>query len=138
MIAAGISLLHYRPSKSSARVGWRGLARERLDGSVAMSRSEILPAEFATIRSGWRARARGEGVGALNHSNIAAIYGIHEANASASSRWSWSPAKDVAERLKAGVSVFPGDGGLRGRSRRRGAAHDQGSFTAISNPQTSG
>jgi eukaryotic-like serine/threonine-protein kinase len=81
MLAAGSSLLHYRIVE---RIGEGGMGAvwkatdATLDRDVAI---KVLPADFASDADRLaRFEREAKVLASLNHSNIGAIYGFHEAN----------------------------------------------------------
>ena len=103
MVATGTSLLHYRVVEKIGEGGmgavWKA-TDSTLDRDVAI---KVLPADFAS--DGERlARFEREAkvLASLNHPNIGAIYGFHEAGGVRFLAMELVPGEDLAERLKKG------------------------------------
>jgi serine/threonine-protein kinase len=107
MIAAGTSLLHYRVVEKIGEGGmgavWRA-TDATLDRDVAI---KVLPADFANDSERLaRFEREAKVLASLNHPNIGAIYGFHEANGVRFLAMELVPGEDLAERLKKGTVPF--------------------------------
>ncbi len=128
MITAGTSLLHYRVVEKIGEGGmgavWRA-SDSTLSRDVAI---KILPAEFASDPERLaRFEREAKVLASLNHSNIAAIYGFHEANGIRFLAMELVPGEDLAERLKKGRVPFPEAMEIAGQiAEALEVAHDQG------------
>ena len=103
MIAAGASLLHYRVVEKIGQGGmgavWRA-TDSTLGRDVAI---KVLPAEFSTDSERLaRFEREAKVLASLNHPNIGAIYGFHEASGVRFLAMELVPGEDLAERLKRG------------------------------------
>ena len=101
----------------------------RLGRDVAL---KVLPARSRTIRSGWRvSSARRRLLASLNHPNIAAIYGLEEAEGVRASGAGAGRGQTLAERLAPAAAAV--DEALRDRAQiaeALEAAHEKGISTA--------
>ena len=107
MITAGSSLLHYRVTEKLGEGGmgavWKA-TDATLDREVAI---KVLPADFASDAERLaRFEREAKVLASLNHPNIGAIYGFHEANGIRFLAMELVPGEDLAERLKKGRVPF--------------------------------
>ena len=103
MISAGSSLLHYRIAEKVGEGGmgavWRA-TDATLDREVAI---KVLPADFARDSERLaRFEREAKVLASLNHPNIGAIYGFHEADGVRFLAMELVPGEDLAERLTKG------------------------------------
>ena len=103
MITAGTSLLHYRVVEKIGEGGmgavWKA-TDSTLDRDVAI---KVLPADFASDAERLaRFEREAKVLASLNHPNIGAIYGFHEANGIRFLAMELVLGEDLAERLKKG------------------------------------
>jgi Tol biopolymer transport system component len=128
MITVGSSLLHYRVVEKIGEGGmgavWRA-SDSTLGRDVAI---KILPEEFASDPERLaRFEREAKVLASLNHSNIAAIYGFHEANGVRFLAMELVSGEDLAERLKKGSVPFSEAMEIAGQiAEALEAAHDQG------------
>ncbi len=103
MIKSGTSLLHYHITEKLGEGGmgavWRA-TDSTLDRDVAI---KVLPADFASDAERLaRFEREAKVLASLNHPNIGAIYGFHEAGGVRFLAMELVPGEDLAERLKKG------------------------------------
>jgi serine/threonine-protein kinase len=103
MLAAGTTLLHYRVVEKLGEGGmgavWKA-TDATLDRDVAI---KVLPADFARDAERLaRFEREAKVLASLNHPNIGAIYGFHEAAAVRFLAMELVSGEDLAERLKKG------------------------------------
>ncbi len=103
MISPGSSLLHYRITEKLGEGGmgavWKA-TDATLDRDVAI---KVLPADFASDSERLaRFEREAKVLASLNHPNIGAIYGFHEANGIRFLAMELVPGVDLADRLKKG------------------------------------
>ena len=103
MITSGTSLLHYRVVEKIGEGGmgavWKA-TDATLDRDVAI---KVLPADFASDTERLtRFEREAKVLASLNHPNIGAIYGFHEAGGVRFLAMELVPGEDLAERLKKG------------------------------------
>jgi serine/threonine protein kinase/Tol biopolymer transport system component len=127
-MVTGESLLHYRLAEKIGEGGmgavWRA-TDSTLGRDVAI---KVLPAEFASDPERLaRFEREAKVLASLNHPNIAAIYGFHEANGVRFLAMELVPGEDLAERLKKGSVPFSEAMEIAGQiAEALEAAHDQG------------
>ena len=103
MIIPGTSLLHYRVVEKIGEGGmgavWKA-TDSTLDRDIAI---KVLPADFASDAERLaRFEREAKVLASLNHPNIGAIYGFHEANGIRFLAMELVPGEDLAERLTKG------------------------------------
>jgi len=107
MISPGSSLLHYRITEKLGEGGmgavWKA-TDATLDRDVAI---KVLPADFASDSERLaRFEREAKVLASLNHPNIGAIYGFHEANGIRFLAMELVPGEDLADRLQKGTVPF--------------------------------
>ena len=128
MIASGTSLLHYRVVEKIGE-GGMGAVWKATDSTLGRDVAiKILPAEFASDPERLaRFEREAKVLASLNHPNIAAIYGFHEANDIRFLAMELVPGEDLAERLKQGSVPFSEAMEIAGQiAEALAVAHDQG------------
>jgi len=108
MIATGTSLLHYRVVEKIGEGGmgavWQA-TDATLDRDVAI---KVLPADFASDTERLaRFEREAKVLASLNHPNIGAIYGFHEAGGVRFLAMELVPGEDLAKRLEKGSVPVP-------------------------------
>jgi serine/threonine protein kinase len=107
LITAGTSLLHYRVAEKIGEGGmgavWRA-TDATLDRDVAI---KVLPADFASDAERLaRFEREAKVLASLNHPNIGAIYGFHEANSVRFLAMELVSGEDLSQRLEKGSVPF--------------------------------
>ena len=128
MISAGTSLLHYRVDEKIGE-GGMGAVWKATDATLGRDVAiKILPAEFAGDPERLaRFEREAKVLASLNHTNIAAIYGFHEASGIRFLAMELVPGEDLAERLKKGNVPFSEAMEIAGQiAEALETAHDQG------------
>ena len=103
MIATGTSLLHYRVVEKIGE-GGMGAVWKATDSTLGRDVAiKVLPADFASDaeRPAWFEREANV-LASLNHPDIGAIYGFHEADSVRFLAMERVPGEDLAERPKKG------------------------------------
>jgi serine/threonine protein kinase/Tol biopolymer transport system component len=127
-MVTGDSLLHYRVVEKIG-IGGMGEVWRATDSTLGRDVAiKILPAEFASDPERLaRFEREAKVLASLNHPNIAAIYGFHEANGIRFLAMELVPGEDLAERLKKGTVPFSEAMEIAGQiAEALEAAHDQG------------
>jgi serine/threonine protein kinase/Tol biopolymer transport system component len=128
MVTAGTTFLHYRLIEKLGE-GGMGAVWKATDSTLGRDVAiKILPAEFASDPERLaRFEREAKVLASLNHSNIAAIYGFHEASGIRFLAMELVPGEDLAERLKKGSVPFSEAMEIAGQiAEALEAAHDQG------------
>jgi len=127
-MVTGDSLLHYRVVEKIG-IGGMGEVWRATDSTLGRDVAiKILPAEFASDPERLaRFEREAKVLASLNHPNIAAIYGFHEAKGVRFLAMELVPGEDLAERLKKGRVPFSEAMEIAEQiAEALEAAHDQG------------